>query len=161
MFLTHFILSRLLWFGSLFCRLEASGYTLLWNLSFMGGMDPVTCQGLMLCGICVCAVPGRSVSLLSEVQWIVHGLCFEVLVGLLWLHATPLIIFTVAFLFCWRIAVGSLVLNAGSSAEMAFHVDMETLGCVCRLMSWGREFNVDLKFWNRCLDLWVSVPRLQ
>ena len=54
-------------------------------------------------------------------------------VGLLWLYAPPIILFTVVFLFCWRIAVGSLVLNAGSSVEMAFHVDMETLGCVCVL----------------------------
>ena len=29
--------------------------------------------------------------------------------------------------------MGSFVLNAGSSVEMAFRVDMETLGCVCVL----------------------------
>ena len=128
MFLSHFILSQLLWFGSLFCRLEAYGSTLLWKLSFVGGMDPVTCQGLMLCGICVCAVAGGSVSLLPEVQWIVYGLCFGVFVGLLWLHAPPLITFTVVFLLlenscgfsctecwleCWDGSSGIDVLTSG------------------------------------------------
>ena len=161
MFLSHFILSQLLWFGSLFCRLEAYGSTLLWKLSFVGGMDPVTCQGLMLCGICVCAVAGRSISLLSEVQWIVYGLCFGVFVGLLWLHAPPLITFTVVFLLlenscgfscteCWLECWDGFPCRHGNSGL-----------CVRPLRSWGREFNVDLKFWNRCLDLWVSVPRLQ
>ena len=56
-----------------------------------------------------------------------------VFVDLLWLHAIPLIMFTVVFLFCWITAGGLLDLNAGSSVEMAFHLDMETLGCVCVL----------------------------
>ena len=54
-----------------FC-LDSSGLgycsTVLWKLPFLAGMGPVTRQCLMLRGICVCAVAGGSVYLLSEVQ---------------------------------------------------------------------------------------------
>ena len=107
--LFHFILIAEVWVPFL----QAGGYcsTVLRKLLFVGGMGPVTCQGLMLQWICICAVAGGSVTLLSEVQWIVHGLCIGEFVGLVWLRAPPLIIFTAVFLFCWRIPVGSLVLN--------------------------------------------------
>ena len=71
MFLFLFIFFRLLWFGSPFWRLmKGYGSTSLWNLTFVGGIGPVTCQGLRLLRICVCALPSGSGSLLSGVQWI-------------------------------------------------------------------------------------------
>ena len=38
-FFSLFILFRLLWFWSTFCRLEGYGSTSLWNLPFVGGLD--------------------------------------------------------------------------------------------------------------------------
>ena len=49
--------------------------------------------------------------------------------GLLWLWAACLLIFSVVFLFCWRIGVVCLVLElVGSWMKLGFSVGMETLG---------------------------------
>ena len=67
-FLSLFIWFRSLWFGSPFCRLQRFGSNLWWNLIFVGGIEPVSFQGLMFGIVCACGLSGGTGSLLHEVQ---------------------------------------------------------------------------------------------
>ena len=54
---------------------------------------------------------------------------FEVSMGLAWLWAACLLMFSIVFLFCLRIIVLCLVLDlVGSCVETAFSVSVETFG---------------------------------
>ena len=55
---------------------------------------------------------------------------FVVSVGLAWLLAALLSVFTVVFLFCCRVSVVCLALElVGVWVELGFSVGMETFGC--------------------------------
>ena len=86
------------------------------------------------------------------------GLNFGVFVGLVWLCEAPLYNITAVFLFCWRIAVGNLVLSLLAlvwSMCGAWNIGMEIRGvCLSFNVPWGKEFDVDLISW---IDVLTSV----
>ena len=54
---------------------------------------------------------------------------FGASIGLAWLWAAHLLMFSVVFLFCWRISLVCLALElAGSGVELDFSVGKETFG---------------------------------
>ena len=90
----------------------------------------------MLWGICVCALAGRSVSLLSRIKWIVQ----QCPLGCLWVSygfvtSPPLYNIHCSFPVLLENSCGIYCTGlASSSVEIAFQVDMETGMCVFPLM---------------------------
>ena len=110
--------------------MKGYGSTSLWNLTFVGGIGPVICKGLRLQWICVCAPTGGSGSLLLECnefsRIVFWGVC-----GFGMVSCSPFynIHCHISVLLKNRCGVSCTGLSA-SSVELAFHVGMETLGCV-------------------------------
>ena len=126
------------------------GSSFLWSLLPVGGIGPVACQ--------VFLVGGVDLDLFSLECNEAYNNEFEVSLSVVWLWSAHLLMFSVVFLFCWRINVG------------AFHWNLLDLGPssldsvqVWRLLGWllpifvpcGEEFYDCLTFWN-----WVSCLRV-
>ena len=162
MFLSHFILSRLLWFGSLFLQAgglwlhfvvetvlcgwdgssDLSRFNALWNLCL--------CSGRWIC----VSSPWSAMNCSWIVLWGVCGFAMASCIPFNNIHSCVSLLLdnscgfscTEYWLECWN----GFPCRHGNSGF-----------CVCPLMFRGKEFNVDLKFWNQCPGLLVSLPRLQ
>ena len=70
--------------------------------------------------------------------------------GFVWLWATQLLMFSVVFLFCWRISMACPAMEfVGSSVELGFS---EKWRLLCELLSisvsWTQELSYVLTFWS-------------
>ena len=72
----------------------------------MGGVGPVSCDGFLVGGTCVCLCSGAW-NLISFLWRALQcpAVSFGVSMGLIWLWASYLLMFRAVFLFYWRISV--------------------------------------------------------